>query len=170
MKRNITTIVSVLFVLTMSSSCVSQSEFDEFSRKMTYQLEILACESRVDIYEAKMKSNEPDPTRRDEPLSTRRDEPSGTRHDEPSGTRHDDPSGTRHDDPSGTRRDLESCEAEFDRVTGTHRDTGPYLKCQPKLKKCVGDGTHGYPKCNTCYDVCMATKDGTWPNATCSGQ
>ena len=79
MKRSLTTVISVLFVMIMSSSCVWQSEYDQFVDDMKYQNEILACELRVDVYEGSRKSDEPDGTRRDEPIGTRRDEPSGRR-------------------------------------------------------------------------------------------
>ena len=136
MKRSLTTVISVLFVMIMSSSCVWQSEYDQFVDDMKYQNEILACELRVDVYEGSRKSDEPDGTRRDEPIGTRRDE------------------------PSGTRRDLKSCEAEFKRVTGSN-----YAKCQPEMKDCVVKGTNTVPECNACYDTCMASADGTWPAA-----
>ena len=144
MKRSLTTVISVLFVMIMSSSCVWQSEYDQFVDDMKYQNEILACELRVDVYEGSRKSDEPDGTRRDEPIGTRRDE------------------------PSGTRRDLKSCEAEFDRVVGvTGAATDKFPKCQPKTKTCVEKTGHGFPLCNECFDDCMATVDGTWPTAKC---
>ena len=144
MKRSLTTMISVLFVMIMSSSCVSQYSFDKFVDDMKFQNEILACELRVDVNEAKFKSDEPDGTRRDEPIRTRRDE------------------------PSGTRRDLDTCNAEFDRVVGnTGAGTDKYPKCQPKMKDCVVDGTSSVPECNACFDTCMASADGTWPVAAC---
>ena len=142
MKRTTTIMVSALFVLMTSSGCVWQSDFDEFVEEVRYQHEILACEARVDAYEARQKSDEPDPTRRDEPLA-------------------------RSDEPSGTRRDLETCLEEFDRVVGGSDPSSNYQKCKPEMQTCVEDTNHGFPQCNQCFDDCMASANGTWPDGTC---
>ena len=143
MKRKIIILISMVFGVLALSSCVSDKRFKEFVEQVTYQHDILACESRVDLYEARTGSDEPDGTRRDEPLGTRRDE------------------------PSGTRRDLESCEAEFDRVVGGTAPADNYPKCQPKLVTCVEDTALGFPQCNACFDTCMTSVNGTWPDVTC---
>lgn len=143
MNRKITIFVSTIFAVLMSSSCVTQKDFDELVKQVNYQHEILACESQVDAYEDRLGSDEPDVTRRDEPLGTRRDE------------------------PTGTRRDLKNCEAEFDRVVGGTEATDNYKMCQPKLVVCVEDTELGFPQCNACFDTCMNTADGTWPDGTC---
>ena len=142
MKRMIRITALALIVALASTSCVSNQTYNAFVAKADYQHEVLACEARVDAYENRLKSDEPDPTRRDEPLPTRRDEP----------------------DP--TRRDLEACLDEFARVT-QGADPSNYPKCQLKLLTCVNDTMNGFPKCNGCFDVCMASATGTWPDATC---
>lgn len=144
MSRKIAISVSMILAVLMLSSCVTQKDFDKLVEQVNYQHEILACESRVDVYEGRLGSDEPDATRRDEPLATRRDE------------------------PGGTRRDLKSCEAEFDRVVGgTTGTTDKYKMCQPKLVVCVEDTELGFPQCNACFDTCMNTADGTWPDGDC---
>ncbi len=142
MKRTIQIIALALIVAMASSGCVTNKKFNTFVARADYQHEILACEARVDAYEGRMQSDEPDPTRRDEPLDTRRDEP----------------------DP--TRRDLRACLDEFTRVIAG-ADPNNYPSCQPKLLTCIEDTANGFPKCNGCFDTCMASATGTWPDATC---
>ncbi len=143
MSRKTAISVSMILAVLMLSSCVTDKEFQKLVEQVNYQHEILACESRVDAYEGRAGSDEPDVTRRDEPLGTRRDE------------------------PSGTRRDLKSCEADFDRVVGGTSSTSNYTSCQPKNVICGENTELGHPQCNACFDTCMNSADGTWPDGDC---
>lgn len=146
MKQVICILMLVVFVLITSSGCVSIKRFEELVDQVEYQHDILACESRVDAYEAITQSDEPDVTRRDEPIPTRRDEP------EP------------------TRRDLDSCLAEFQRVVAGAKPEINFPKCQPKLRKCATDTNLGVPKCRQCFETCIRSSDGTWPDTECGLQ
>ena len=144
MKRIIMTIASALAVLAISSGCVTQQEFTRYQEKVALQLEVLACESKVDAYEAGVKSDEPDPIRRDEPLSI------------------------RHDEPDAIRRDLEACQEEFDSVVGGSSGSN-YAVCKPKLPLCRNNSDNTNAECNACYSHCLAKTggDGTWDEAAC---
>jgi len=75
MKRIIAVLLSIS--ISMSSlllgGCVTTSTFNKFVAESQKADAILFCESRNDVYEDLVNSDEPDPTRRDEPSGTRRD-------------------------------------------------------------------------------------------------
>lgn len=81
-------LAALIAAISMASGCVSQQEFDEYKAEqeelrdqMNARMDnadvydqALACESRMDAYQATTGSDEPIGTRRDEPIGTRRDE------------------------------------------------------------------------------------------------
>ncbi len=131
-------LASALIIVLISTGCVPQSTYDKFVAQTEYQLEILACEAQGDAWEEETGRGITDPTRRDEPLGTRRDE------------------------PLGTRRDLKSCRAELAGTVDNH-----YPVCRPKLQTCMDDTELGVPQCQQCFDTCMTSVDGTWPDTVC---